>query len=318
MVTACSSDAPPTAAEPALDADVTTTVPASESAPVVRPELHPILDQAPLHSEVAAHMPAGALAALEVETIIAGFDAHAHATVASQLWELWEDRLATCTVDGAGFERQRIVLPEADDPFWDPVRIPRDAFRPYTEDWNRSYAFGVNEAREFFEESDPVARFERNIDFGDCHESTYPFASLVAYDDIISSATPLNDLAVVTARAAREEDGLRATWSSALANLSGRAILDGLADWESCMTDLGAPLAVVSGDFRDALAALDREGEVEVALLDIVCSRDVFARIDVELLAAAINFADDNELVLLEALDQTDSIENVLVELNDE
>ncbi len=263
-------------------------------------------------------MPPGALAALEVETIIAGFDAHAHATVAAQLWELWEDKLVTCVADDASYERQSIVLPEADDPFWDPVRIPRDAFRPYTEDWNRSFAFGVSEAREFFEVSDPVAQFERNIDFGDCHESTYPFASLIAYDDVTSSSTPLNDLAVVAARAAREESGLRAAWSSALASLSGRAILDGLADWEPCMTNLGAPAAVVSGDFHTALAALDREGEVEVALLDIVCSRDVFAGIDLELLAAAINFADDNELLLLEELDQTDAIEKVLAELDDE
>lgn len=312
LATACGSDSTSSAVEPGPDAEGTTTPPEGEAAGVGRPELHPVLDQAPLHSEIAVHMPAGALAALEVETIINGVDAHALATTAVRIWELWEDRLATCEDGDSNDERQQIDLPAADDPFWDPVRVPRDAFRPYTEEWNRLHAFGVNDARDFFERDDPVAELERTLDFGACHETTYPFESLLPYDELVASSTPLYALAGVATRDAHEDTDLRGAWSSALASLSGRKLLDGLADWGTCMADLGASDDVATGDFGAAIAALDRDGEVEIALMDVVCSRDVFAEVDNEILAAAINFADENDELLLAALDQTDSIERVL------
>ena len=312
MATACSSDASPLAVDPIPDAEGTTTSPDVKAAQVARPELHPVLDRAPLHSEIAAHMPPGALAALEVETIINGVDAHAFATTAARVWELWEERLVTCAASDQNDGRRPIVFPAADDPFWDPVRVPRDAFRPYTEEWNRLHAFGVNDARDFFENDDPVAELEQSIDFGPCYQTTYPFDSLIPYDELVSSSTPIRDLASEATQAAREDNGLRTAWSSSLASLSGRKLLDGLADWGTCMADLGASDEVATGDFSAAIAELDRDGEVEVALMDVVCSGDIFAEVDNELLAAAINFADENEKLLLDQLDQADATETIL------
>ncbi|MCP3937214.1 MAG: hypothetical protein GY708_17820 [Actinomycetia bacterium] len=111
------------------------------SAPV--PE---ILLRAPIHTDAAERMRPGALAALQLTTLLDA-DMEARAQTAALLWDFYASHIEEClSAKGDHSQLSRIEVSPGDDPTWDLIREPNHEFHPTDEEWNRLHGFSSRDS----------------------------------------------------------------------------------------------------------------------------------------------------------------------------
>ena len=267
-----------------------------------------VLDSAPIHSAVAAEMPPGRLAALQVDSIL-GFDGdmEARSRTAVALWSHWADSIDQC-LESSGSEEQveRFEHPDNAGPLWDMLREPTGPFRPYSRGWNEAHGLSSDSAKHFWE--DERVQYLRldslSLMDTDCARSTYPYDSLIPRTDASTSyGTFLDALALRLHESFGEgPSSLHREWDEALEAEVGSKLPTG--DWvDQCLFSEGVDEALVEGDHWELIAdSGPTDAAVHYAVAEARCFETELGALDDQLLETATSFANRNERELTERL----------------
>lgn len=280
---------------------------------------NPLLESAPIHSQLANQMPPGRLAALQVETVIGvEGDMETRTSTAAALWSFWADRIDTC-LGTSELEQStpRFVSPPADDPLWDLQREPSSFFRPYGREWNEVHGFASESPDQFWNSEEVSFLMLSSLDLfdSDCARSTYPFDSLIAQPGPNSEyGSFLDTLALEVHYAIRTdaEEQLWVAWEEQLDSLA-----DDLpsGDWlAECLIDGGIEESLVYSDHWEVLSSPDTAEEgAQYSVVEAECLNNVFDPLDDELFDLATSFANDHELEISQALALDARVEDWIV-----
>ena len=263
-----------------------------------------VLDDAPIHSEVADLMPPGRLAMLQVSEVgNYQWDMEPRANAAAALWNHWADDIDSCFAD-AGVDQTvpRFEAPSSDDPIWDLMREPDHEFRPYDEVWNREHGFASDDPNVFWA-SDEVAYLRIDspelLD-SDCANSTYPYDMLIGRPGSNETHSGFLDSLAVQLLEQLEPVEWDETELEALDEIRGELNLP------ECLADGGVPQWVLESDYWELFAGAQGSRPLDEAaqysVVEAECFDEVFTPVDDELLEIADTFVEQNEDQLVEAL----------------
>ena len=281
--------------------------------------LSPVLQTAPIHSQVADQMPPGRLAALQVETALSvDGDMATRTSTAVALWSFWADRIDAC-LSASGLEQStsRFVSPATDDPIWDLQREPLGFFRPYGREWNEIHGFASEFPDQFWtrEEVGFLSLSSLDLFDSDCARSTYPFDSVLAPGPNSEYGSFLDSLALEVHNAIRTdaEQELWIAWDAQLEPLADDLPPE---DWlDECLLDGGVAPSLVDSDHWEVLSGPDTaEQGAQYSVVEAECLNNVFTPLDNELLDLATSFANEHEHEISQSLALDSRVEEWIVQ----
>ncbi|MCP4960157.1 MAG: hypothetical protein GY925_12925 [Actinomycetia bacterium] len=270
------------------------------SAPV--PE---ILLRAPIHADAAERMRPGALAALQLTTLL-DVDMEARAQTAALLWDFYASRIEVCrSATGDDAQLPRIEVPPGDDPTWDLIREPSHEFRPTDEEWNRRHGFASRDFERFWDKNRRLFDFPVTLDHK-CAQSAYPYGDLISFAELQNYGAPLDFLALEVIDSLRSQlpgDGQPDSW-----------VPDTHEQIDRCMIDLGIDPKLIESDYWELFAAGPHPDAADFSVAEGACIERILGPLDSELLRRVVEFVDHNEGALFET---SDTVEYVKARLAD-